>query len=118
MYDFLCFFVFQISHLKSSLCRRGPDVCSRIALTAPARTEGKSTRRNLYNRSFVPNDTSHEYSTNETPSLPSAVYMSLFGSVLHLRGDGVTQQPVIDEASGNVLAWNGEVFGGVEVCLW
>eukprot|EP00941_MAST-03F_sp_MAST-3F-sp1_P001388 g1388.t1 len=36
-------------------------------------------------------------------------------SVLHLRGSsGPTVQPAIDE-DGNVLLWNGEVFGGIHV---
>jgi len=44
------------------------------------------------------------------------------GSVLALRGSP-TKQPLKDE-EGNILLWNGEIFGGVEVelfvlcCLW
>ncbi|XP_078460118.1 asparagine synthetase domain-containing protein 1 isoform X2 [Lampetra planeri] len=34
--------------------------------------------------------------------------------VLHLRGDSPEPQPAVD-ARGNVLLWNGEVFGGLEV---
>ena len=41
--------------------------------------------------------------------------MSLVGTVLHLRGTK-TPQPLEDEC-GNVLLWNGEIFGGIEVCL-
>ncbi len=37
--------------------------------------------------------------------------MIFCGSLLRMRGP-VTPQPVEDEA-GNVLVWNGEVFGGV-----
>ena len=37
------------------------------------------------------------------------------GAVLSLRGQNITPQPLID-AAGNVLLWNGEIFGGgVEV---
>jgi len=39
--------------------------------------------------------------------------LTLIGTVLHLRGSK-TPQPLIDEC-GNVLLWNGEIFGGVEV---
>lgn len=47
-------------------------------------------------------------------SKSSVHYQCLFsGHVLHLRGD-LTVQPVEDEG-GNVLLWNGEVFGGVKV---
>ena len=35
------------------------------------------------------------------------------GSVLHQRGN-LTPQPLEDEG-GNVLLWNGEIFGGIEV---
>ena len=43
------------------------------------------------------------------------VCLSLVGTVLHLRGTK-TPQPLEDEC-GNVLLWNGEIFGGIEVCL-
>ncbi len=39
--------------------------------------------------------------------------LSLVGTVLHLRGSK-TPQPLEDEC-GNVLLWNGEIFGGIEV---
>lgn len=39
----------------------------------------------------------------------------MVGSVLHIQGESLCRQPVQD-SSGNVLLWNGEVFGGdVEV---
>ena len=34
--------------------------------------------------------------------------------VMHMRGIVMSQQPVVDN-DGNVFAWNGEVYGGVEV---
>ncbi|GAB9472346.1 Vacuolar protein sorting-associated protein 33a [Globisporangium polare] len=37
--------------------------------------------------------------------------LDMYAAVLHLRGDALFPQPVVD-ASGNVLCWNGEVFGG------
>lgn len=37
-------------------------------------------------------------------------------TVLHLRGTN-TSQPVEDE-SGNILLWNGEIFGGLQVQLF
>ena len=40
-------------------------------------------------------------------------HLSLIGTVLHLRGRK-TPQPLIDEC-GNILLWNGEIFGGLEV---
>ncbi|KAJ0410890.1 hypothetical protein ATCC90586_004411 [Pythium insidiosum] len=39
--------------------------------------------------------------------------LQLASAVLHLRGDALVAQPTVD-ARGNVLCWNGEVFGGLE----
>lgn len=38
-------------------------------------------------------------------------------TVLGLRGGQVVTQPLQDD-EGNVLLWNGEVFGGIEVNTW
>jgi asparagine synthetase B (glutamine-hydrolysing) len=35
--------------------------------------------------------------------------------VLHIQGDFLCPQPHMEEGSGNILCWNGEIFGGVEV---
>lgn len=37
----------------------------------------------------------------------------MIGCVLHIQGDEIRQQPVVD-SDGNALLWNGEVFGGLE----
>ena len=34
-----------------------------------------------------------------------------YGAVLHIQGESLTQQPIIDKY-GNILLWNGEAFGG------
>jgi asparagine synthetase B (glutamine-hydrolysing) len=39
------------------------------------------------------------------------------GATLHLRGPQPTQQP-LKAQHGNILCWNGEVFGGLEVSLF
>ncbi|XP_067028707.1 asparagine synthetase domain-containing protein 1-like isoform X2 [Acropora muricata] len=39
--------------------------------------------------------------------------LSLTGTVLHLRGRK-TPQPLVDDC-GNILLWNGEIFGGIEI---
>ena len=33
----------------------------------------------------------------------------MFASVLHLRGSQVTRQPHVDNATGDIFCWNGEV---------
>jgi asparagine synthetase B (glutamine-hydrolysing) len=37
--------------------------------------------------------------------------LAIYSAVLHLRGDQRCDQPVVD-TEGNILAWNGEIFGG------
>ncbi len=44
--------------------------------------------------------------------LPHGSSMWLCASVLHIQGDAATAQPVVD-SHGNILLWNGEVFGGL-----
>lgn len=41
------------------------------------------------------------------------VCLTLTSTILHLRGK-LTPQPLIDEF-GNILCWNGEIFGGIKV---
>lgn len=57
------------------------------------------------------NTLSLKVSTDEGTKLE----LRFFGSVLHMRGDKVTPQPLVSIA-GDVLLWNGEIFDGVEVC--
>ncbi|KAI9592186.1 asparagine synthase-domain-containing protein [Syncephalis fuscata] len=53
---------------------------------------------------------------NEVAALDTAssIKLHFMGATLHLRGPETTQQPIVDE-QGNVLCWNGEVFGGLEI---
>lgn len=44
----------------------------------------------------------------------SKLELRFYGSVLHMRGDTVTPQPLI-APSGDALLWNGEIFDGLEV---
>ncbi|KAI7892225.1 asparagine synthase-domain-containing protein [Mucor mucedo] len=41
--------------------------------------------------------------------------LQFFSTVLHLRGPEVVPQPRFNPATGDVLCWNGEIFGGVQV---
>ncbi|KAI8579058.1 hypothetical protein K450DRAFT_243652 [Umbelopsis ramanniana AG] len=47
-------------------------------------------------------------------STGNEVQMVFFGAVLHLRGKENVPQPLVDERK-DVLCWNGEIFGGIEV---
>lgn len=39
-------------------------------------------------------------------------HLHFHGSLLQLRGAGISSNPLLDAASGNVLLFNGQVFGG------
>lgn len=41
--------------------------------------------------------------------------LQFFSTVLHLRGADVVPQPRCDPDTGNILCWNGEIFGGINV---
>jgi asparagine synthetase B (glutamine-hydrolysing) len=43
------------------------------------------------------------------------VQVQLCASVLGLRGDGVTGQPLISAKGDQVLGWNGQVFQGMDI---
>ena len=40
----------------------------------------------------------------------SITYLNFVSTVLSLRGDKVTAQPLVDNSSGSVLCWNGEAW--------
>lgn len=55
-------------------------------------------------------DDSSAYSATVTNEHGTTITLSFFGAVLHLRGD-LTRQPQVSNG-GDVLLWNGEIFGG------
>ena len=49
-----------------------------------------------------------------SPSSNGCGVIHLKAVVLHLRGECIAKQPV-EDSCGNILAWNGEIFDGLEV---
>ena len=49
-----------------------------------------------------------------TIGLTSDAKLTFCGYVLHLRGTDLVRQPAVHH-NGDVLLWNAEVFGGVQV---
>ncbi|KAJ9079537.1 hypothetical protein DSO57_1034493 [Entomophthora muscae] len=45
------------------------------------------------------------------------VLLGFWGHTLFLRGTQATRQPLVHPKTGDMLCWNGEVFGGLEVPL-
>ncbi|KAJ8084263.1 hypothetical protein PM082_003031 [Marasmius tenuissimus] len=62
------------------------------------------------NRSCIVNSSDEESQNGPTPS---GISMEFFASELHLRGDLPVIQP--HEKDGDILCWNGEVFGGMQI---
>ena len=53
--------------------------------------------------------------THTVSNAQNSAELTFYGAVLHLRGDVVTRQPHVSPQTGNVLIWNGEIFGGIFV---
>jgi asparagine synthetase B (glutamine-hydrolysing) len=51
---------------------------------------------------------------HHTSSSNGCNFIHLAAVVLHLRGDCIARQP-LEDSFGNILAWNGEIFDGIEV---
>lgn len=58
----------------------------------------------------VQNRGGNAYSEVDLPAINGIA----IGSVLHMRGQEIIAQPVMSE-DGDVLLWNGEIFGGIHV---
>lgn len=69
--------------IQQKLHRRGPDHIAKRAVALASDGSNSATQHDL----------------------------AIYAAVLHLRGDALFAQPVAD-AEGNVLGWNGEIFGG------
>lgn len=44
------------------------------------------------------------------------IRLTFIAGVLFIRGTKPTPQPYGDD-NGNLLLWNGEIFGGIDVCI-
>lgn len=78
------------SALESQLVQRGPDHIGSAQAYVPS--SGSST--------------SNSETGDESPGLS----LTFVATVLSLRGDGITKQPVVSEVSGAILCWNGEAW--------
>jgi hypothetical protein len=77
------------ARLADTLSRRGPDCSGELTIEMTT--------------TMTMGDTEHHLQCQQ---------LWLYGSVLHIQGELVAQQPYRDRL-GNALLWNGEVFGGL-----
>ncbi|CAL9248775.1 unnamed protein product [Arabidopsis halleri] len=97
-----------VEDVKSVLSQRGPDSVGEktIHLQQNASTCGQDSVT-----LSVSEASGGTYELEETTSLGE---LHFIGSTLQLRGTSPIRQPLVD-SSGNILAYNGEVFGGIEL---
>ncbi len=68
----------------------------------------------LINRSLSDNKEETFGEGDHNISGNGCIFIHLAAVVLHLRGESIVKQPV-EDSFGNILAWNGEIFDGLEV---
>ncbi|MBA0862022.1 hypothetical protein Goshw_003579 [Gossypium schwendimanii] len=102
--------VFSVDDLKAALQRRGPDSLGTMKLLLPLHSNS-SNSTNYRVSSF--NEESHVLDNGSDMPESFAEFVFL-GATLQLRGVSPVCQPLMD-SSRNVLVYNGEIFGGIEV---
>ncbi|KAL1220281.1 hypothetical protein V5N11_005806 [Cardamine amara subsp. amara] len=99
---------FTVEDVKSVLSQRGPDSVGEKKIhlqpNVPTCAEESVTLS-------VFEDDEGTYKLGNTTSSGE---LHFIGSTLQLRGTSPIRQPLVD-SSGNILAYNGEVFGGIEL---
>ncbi|XVF03184.1 hypothetical protein REPUB_Repub04eG0239300 [Reevesia pubescens] len=102
--------VFSLDDLKTALQRRGPDSLGTKKLLLL-----HSNTSNPGNNSSVSSITEETHVLDNGSNLSESLAELVFiGATLQLRGVTPVSQPLVD-SSGNILAYNGEMFGGIEV---
>ncbi|PPS00487.1 hypothetical protein GOBAR_AA20164 [Gossypium barbadense] len=102
--------VFSVDDLKAALQRRGPDSLGTMKLLLPPHFNSSNSTNHRVS-SF--NEESHVL--DNVSDMPESFAEFVFlGATLQLRGVSPVCQPLMD-SSGNVLVYNGEIFGGIEV---
>ncbi|EOY01678.1 Asparagine synthase family protein, putative [Theobroma cacao] len=101
--------VFSVDDLKAALQRRGPDsLGTKKLLLLHSNT---SSTGNFCVSSVNEETHAVDNGSNVAESFAELVFL---GATLQLRGVAPVSQPLVD-SSGNILVYNGEIFGGIEV---
>ncbi|XP_043718521.1 asparagine synthetase domain-containing protein 1 isoform X2 [Telopea speciosissima] len=123
----------SVDHLKAALLRRGPDNlgCKKILLQLKSSSSveelshldvGKVIKRERSCLCFSEKNNVCIVSASEVSwtqdshvtAMKSVAELHFLGATLQLRGINPVFQPLVDTSS-NVLVYNGEIFGGIEV---
>ncbi|XVE85734.1 hypothetical protein DITRI_Ditri17bG0114800 [Diplodiscus trichospermus] len=101
--------VFTLDDVKAALQRRGPDSLGTkklLLLHSNTLSSGNSWVSSVSEETHVLDN-----GWNVSESLAELVFV---GATLQLRGVTPVNQPLVD-SFGNILVYNGEIFGGIEV---
>ncbi|MED6157287.1 hypothetical protein PIB30_021937 [Stylosanthes scabra] len=103
---------FSVEDVKAALRRRGPDSLGVKKVSLQRSVLG----RNHISSSFIAaDDEAHEFCSQENDNNGECTaQLHFIGATLQLRGTNPLVQPLVD-ASGNVLVYNGEIFGGLDL---
>lgn len=101
--------LFSVDDIKAALRKRGPDSLGSKAIFLHA-DEGRTIQSSM---GAEPTKESH---IKDDCVLNNSLYGKVLfvGATLQLRGIYPITQPLVDK-SGNILVYNGEVFGGIEL---
>ncbi|KAI5805434.1 asparagine synthase-domain-containing protein [Peziza echinospora] len=91
-------------------------ILAQISAHAPPAPEPESFLKDITNRG-PDNVKSHEASYTSPDSTGTQHHVRLTSTVLSLRGDHITPQPLVCASTGSALCWNGEAWriAGVEL---
>ncbi|KAF7827969.1 asparagine synthetase domain-containing protein 1 isoform X1 [Senna tora] len=93
--------VFSVDDLKAALRKRGPDSIG---------SKKVSLQFNVLGQEQIFNELEHNFGVQNL----ATAELHLLGATLQLRGINPLVQPLVD-ASGNILVYNGEIFGGIKI---
>lgn len=115
----------SVDDLKAALLRRGPDNLSSRKVFLQLRStdstekddEEEDKKENLcLSMKDCISSTLGDVSTKDGITTKSIAELDFIGATLQLRGINPVSQPLVD-VSGNILVYNGEIYGGLRVAV-
>ncbi|KAF6171427.1 hypothetical protein GIB67_009568 [Kingdonia uniflora] len=114
--------ILSVDDFKAALHRRGPDYFGSKKLVLPFNFKTEKSNEplpiNVEEAVELTNDciaSPNEVAQDDGFTVVNpAAELHFMGATLHLRGTSPVYQPLVDD-SGNILVYNGELFGGLHV---